>query len=486
MIVGNKLLLIAIALPLVTLLIIGTKTYESIIFFQQQTKFIEETHKVILSLQNLLTLIINAETGQRGFIITGNETYLEPYEYSLNNLNSTIVRLEKLIDDKHSDLLQDAKVNTYPLLQDKISQMEKSLDTMRTHGFNASAEMILTDEGKRIMDQIRNNISLIINEEEKILQSNTNESVVNGQNLLFIYIVGIVTSITITTVAIILTYSQLNLKHKQITKLLKIEIDKKTKALQQSNIFLKQLNEKLKRQDVMQKEFINIAAHELRTPVQSIVGYLEMVKSFPENFKKYVEPLERNSERLYRLTEDILDIARIESNNLNLNKEKFDINQIIKESIDELANKRRNEKKNEFKLICLDESYQKDSTRDKEDLFVYADKNRIQQVISNMLNNAYQFTENGKIIVKIKKDYSNKQVKISVQDDGKGIDKGILHTLFQKFTTKSEIGTGLGLYISKNIVEAHGGTISGYNNPDGKGATFEFTLLLENSKNQFN
>ena len=486
MIVGNKLLLIAIALPLVTLLIIGTKTYESIIFFQQQTKFIEETHKVILSLQNLLTLIINAETGQRGFIITGNETYLEPYEYSLNNLNSTIVRLEKLIDDKHSDLLQDAKVNTYPLLQDKISQMEKSIDTMRTHGFNTSAEMILTDEGKRIMDQIRNNISLIINEEEKILQSNTNESVVNGQNLLFIYIVGIVTSITITTVAIILTYSQLNLKHKQITKLLKIEIDKKTKALQQSNIFLKQLNEKLKRQDVMQKEFINIAAHELRTPVQSIVGYLEMVKSFPENFKKYVEPLERNSERLYRLTEDILDIARIESNNLNLNKEKFDINQNIKESIDELANKRRNEKKNEFKLICLDESYQKDSTRDKEDLFVYADKNRIQQVISNMLNNAYQFTENGKIIVKIKKDYSNKQVKISVQDDGKGIDKGILHTLFQKFTTKSEIGTGLGLYISKNIVEAHGGTISGYNNPDGKGATFEFTLLLENSKNQFN
>ena len=128
-----------------------------------------------------------------------------------------------------------------------------------------------------------------------------------------------------------------------------------------------------------------------------------------ENFKKYLEPLERNSERLYRLTEDILDIARIESNNLNLNKEKFDINQIIKESIDELANKIRNEKKNEFKLICLDES--SEYSRDKE-LFVYADKNRIQQVISNMLNNAYQFTENGKIIVKIKKDYSNKQVKI--------------------------------------------------------------------------
>ena len=294
---------------------------------------------------------------------------------------------------------------------------------------------------------------------------------------------GIVVSITITIVAIIFTYSQLNMKHRHITKLLNIEIDKKTKQLQQSNIFLKKLNDDLKKHDDMQKEFINIAAHELRTPVQSIVGYLEMVKNFPENFKKYLEPLERNSQRLYRLTEDILDIARIESNNLKLNKEKFDINQLIKESIDEFTNKISNEKKNEFKFVRINGNYQKDSTKDKQELFVYADKNRIQQVISNLLSNAYKFTENGKIIIKIKEDISNNnQVKISVQDDGKGIDEAIKQTLFQKFMTKSETGTGLGLYISKNIIEAHYGTIIGYNNLNGKkGSTFEFTLPCINS-----
>ena len=155
--------------------------------------------------------------------------------------------------------------------------------------------MISIDEGKRIMDQIRNGISSIIIEEEKMLQNNTKQSVIDGENLLFKYIVGIVISITIATVAIIFTYSQLNIKHRNITNLLKIEIDKKTKALQESNLFLKKLNDDLKKQDIIQKEFIDIAVHELRTPVQSIIGYLTMVKSFPENFKKYLEPLERNS-----------------------------------------------------------------------------------------------------------------------------------------------------------------------------------------------
>jgi signal transduction histidine kinase len=475
---GNKLLLIAIALPLITLLIIGTKTYESIISFQEQTKFVEETHQLILSLQNLLTLIINAETGQRGFIITGNEAYLEPYNFSINNLNNTIEKIENLVNDKHSDLLNNADSNIFSLIQGKIYEMEKSLVIMRTQGFNASARLLAIDEGKQIMDDIRQNISLIINEEERILQNNTDQSVVDGQNLLTIYVIGIVASFAITIIAIILTYSQLNLKHSRITEMLQTEIDKKTKQLQQSNIFLKKLNEDLKKNDAMQKEFINIAAHELRTPVQSIVGYLEMVKNFPENFRKYLEPLERNSERLYRLTEDILDIARIESNNFKLNKEKFDIGQLITETADEFITKNKiinQEKNNEIQLIYPNKYNQNDIDKNKE-LLVYADKNRIQQVVLNLLSNASKFTKDGKIVIKINKEYDN-QIKVSIQDDGKGIDKEILPTLFTKFNTKSEAGTGLGLYLSKNIINSHGGYIRGYNNLDGApGATFEFTI----------
>lgn len=237
---------------------------------------------------------------------------------------------------------------------------------------------------------------------------------------------------------------------------------------------LENANVQLKEHDLMQREFINIAAHELRTPTQSIVGYLELLKTYPENFKKYLEPLERNSQRLYRLTEDILDIARIESNNLKLKKERFEIRNLIKETIEDFTNKYKNTQKNDFEII---DSNEKNNLQNKE-IFVKADKVRIQQVILNLLSNAYKFTENGKITIKIKKD--NNQINIKVQDNGQGIYHDILPRLFEKFTTKSEVGTGLGLYISKNIVEAHGGSIKGYNNPDRKGATFEFILPIEN------
>jgi signal transduction histidine kinase len=354
---------------------------------------------------------------------------------------------------------------------------------MRSQGFNASVRLLATEEGKQRMDNIRQNISLIINEEEKILQSNTDQSVIDGQNLLTIYIIGIAVSITVTTIGIILTYSQLNLKHSQITEMLQKEINKKTRQLQQSNISLKKSNEDLEKNDAMQKEFINIAAHELRTPVQSIVGYLEMVKNFPENFRKYLEPLERNSERLYRLTEDILDIARIESNNFKLNKEKFDIGQLLSETADEYISKNQiinKEKNNEIQLVYPDEYNQNNLDKDKE-ILVYADKNRIQQVVLNLLSNASKFTKDGKIVIKLNKKNEN-QIKVTIQDNGKGIDEEVLPTLFTKFSTKSEAGTGLGLYLSKNIINSHGGSIRGYNNLDGTpGATFEFTIPI--SKN---
>ena len=256
------------------------------------------------------------------------------------------------------------------------------------------------------------------------------------------------------------------------------EVKHRTIQLEESNKRLLSANEDLQKNDMMQKEFINVAAHELRTPTQSIIGYIEMVKRFPENFQKYLEPLERNSGRLYRLTEDILDVSRIESNTLKLVKEKFDITQLVYDTIKDFINRSQNTKNNSFKIVCNNEIYtDKIINNESDKMFVYADKNRIQQVLLNLLSNAYKFTENGQIMIKIIKS-DDKVVKISIEDDGRGIDPEILSRLFQKFATKSDKGTGLGLYISKNIVEAHGGKIWGMNN-DKKigGATFGFTLL---------
>jgi len=257
-------------------------------------------------------------------------------------------------------------------------------------------------------------------------------------------------------------------------------VKKKTNELQIAN-------QELLLHDKMQKDFINVAAHELRTPIMPILGLSQLLyekvlnKNLKqETLKESLQIIVRNSSRLHKLIESLLDVIRIESDKLMLNKERFDIYKLVNDTINDFVNKFENREKNIFKVVYSDDN---DDGKDGI-IFVYADRDRIQEVISNLLNNAYKFTENGQIIVTIKKkiDYENKQVKIIVKDTGTGIDKEILPRLFKKFATKSEAGTGLGLYISKKIVEAHGGKIWAENNSsDDRGATFYFTLPIDKS-----
>ena len=267
---------------------------------------------------------------------------------------------------------------------------------------------------------------------------------------------------------------------KSVNENLNSLVKKKTNELQIAN-------QELLLHDKLQKDFINVAAHELRTPIMPILGLSQLLyeKVLNKNLKQEIlkESLQiivRNSSRLHKLIESLLDVTRIESDKLRLNKERFDIYKLVNNTINDFTNKFENTEKNIFKVV-----YSNDFDDDKDGIiFVYADRDRIQEVISNLLNNAYKFTENGQIIVKIKKkiDNENKQVKIIVKDSGTGIDKEILPRLFEKFATKSEAGTGLGLYISKKIVEAHGGKIWAENNSsDDVGATFYFTLPIDKS-----
>jgi signal transduction histidine kinase len=229
------------------------------------------------------------------------------------------------------------------------------------------------------------------------------------------------------------------------------------------------LYDQLEVHDRMQKEFINIASHELRTPIQPILGMIEMLDSrfASENeeckiSKEELQLLVRNANRLARLSEDILEVSRIESNSLTLHIEKFDVNE-----------KARNIVFDARKLIERGRRLDIE-IKTGEPVFVEADKIKIFEVIMNLLTNAIKFTQEGTITVQIKR--FDKYVQIEVKDTGKGIDPSILPKLFTKFTSTADQGTGLGLYISKNIVEAHAGRIWAENNRNGKGATFAFTL----------
>jgi signal transduction histidine kinase len=230
-----------------------------------------------------------------------------------------------------------------------------------------------------------------------------------------------------------------------------------------------ELYEQLKVHDKMQKDFINIAAHELRTPIQPILGLSEAVlsKSKDETQKELLEVVVRNAKRLTTLIENILDVTRIENQSLSLRKERLNINGIVLNILEEYEG-RDNKKKDNVKIVFTP----------KDDFFVEADKGRVMQVISNLMNNAIKFTLKGTITVTTKKKEENNEIIVSIKDTGSGIDPEIMSRLFSKFATKSQTGTGLGLFISQNIVEAHGGKIWAENNSDGKGSTFSFSLPL--------
>jgi two-component system, OmpR family, sensor histidine kinase VicK len=292
--------------------------------------------------------------------------------------------------------------------------------------------------------------------------------------------------------------------------------------LSKQNQLYKQLKEaylKVEYTNAIQKEFINVAAHELRTPVQPILGYAELLleEETNDNKKQALMGIIHNSNRLQKLASDILDVARMESNTFQLHKEPLNLNYVTSNIVKDYI-KRQEQKKaiditklipdinhgnNEDNDEDNDDSSKKGDvklffeSRVKEDIFVEADKERLTQVICNLLDNAFKFTEgygesiqitlekhelHQELLVEQRLQQKQEQQQehfaiISIKDTGTGIDPEISPRLFSKFATKSHKGTGLGLYISKNIVEAHGGRIYASNNYD-RGATFTVTLPL--------
>lgn len=230
-----------------------------------------------------------------------------------------------------------------------------------------------------------------------------------------------------------------------------------------------ELYEMIRLQERAQNEFINIAAHELRTPIQPILGMADILEfQFSDGMKEKGEitkdeltMLVRNAKRLERLSSDILSIARIETGKLHLNMHKFNLDDVISPLVGDAKRQTKNK--------GIEIRYKP------ADIMLEADRERIAEVIWNLLDNAIKFTEEGAISIDADGD-DGKAVTVTVRDSGSGIDKEIVPKLFTKFATKSDKGTGLGLYIARNIVEAHGGKIWANDNRNEKGVTFGFTI----------
>ena len=246
-----------------------------------------------------------------------------------------------------------------------------------------------------------------------------------------------------------------------------------SQELKNSNLSLQKANDQLRQNDKLQREFINMAAHELRTPIQPILGLTDVLldKSLDPHQSQLLEVIMRNARRLQRLSGDILDVSKIESSSLKLSKTPMELNEVIQTVINDFENGNKLERNKNVKIFF----------NPKDSIIVYVDKDRILQVLSNLLNNALKFTKHGTVMININLDddnENNKAVKVTIQDTGVGITQELMPNLFSKFVTSSYNGTGLGLFISKGIIEAHGGRIWAENNSNGVGASFSFSLPI--------
>ena len=256
--------------------------------------------------------------------------------------------------------------------------------------------------------------------------------------------------------------------------ILENEVAKRTRDLNESNYKLMKANESLKIKDEAQNQFINVAAHELRTPIQPILNAIYLLQSADLSTAKknqYIDIIKRNTEKLGRLAEDILDVTRIESNTLKLMKERVNLYDLILNIVEEY--------KRNIQLIHKDLVVNYESPD--RTIFITGDKLRLNQVLLNLLDNAGKFTKKGSINVTTV--IMSNKVQVTVKDTGVGIHPEIFPKLFSKFVTKSDRGTGLGLFISKNIIEAHGGKIWAKSSSQQEGATFIFTLPLLDKEN---
>jgi signal transduction histidine kinase len=252
-----------------------------------------------------------------------------------------------------------------------------------------------------------------------------------------------------------------------------------------------EIYEQLEQSERIKSEFIDIAAHELRTPIQPIIGFAEMLEEEEElkddEKREAAAAILRNAKRLQRLAEAILDVTRIEGNTLKIDREQLNLNDLILKVLDDIIINAKEEEELKGDNVYNNRRKILYKATKEEEIIIEADRIRLSQVIYNLLDNAIKFTkEEGtiSIVVEKKKDSSNNNtnnkevVIVSIKDTGSGIDSNILPRLFERFVSKSHKGTGLGLFISKSIIEAHGGKISAENNSDGKGATFAFILPI--------
>jgi signal transduction histidine kinase len=413
-----------------------------------------------LTLAAILSLIKDAETGQRGYIITGQEEYLHPYNEAIGQINNQILKLRQLTKENDD---QQARI---PILENKISDrlmtLMRGIDLKRNNDEAGSRELVGSGTGKLQMDEVRQFVALMEKEEGKLLQQRAEDEAASRRNALITFIVAVLLNLALLC---LLYY----LFRRDILQRQKTEEERK-QLFEREQAARAQAETANRAKD----EFLATVSHELRTPLNAMLGWARILRTKKleeETVARALESIERNAQSQARLIEELLDVSRIITGKLRIDVGPVQLAPVIEAALDTIRPAA------EAKEISVE------SVLDTGASPITGDGARIQQIIWNLLSNAVKFTpKGGRIQVRLQR--INSYAEITVSDTGQGISKEFLPYVFERFQqadsslSRAHSGLGLGLAIVRHLVELHGGSVSVESSGEMHGATFKVLLPI--------
>jgi signal transduction histidine kinase len=457
--VENKIK-IGVGIVLTALIANAALSYRATRILINNERWVSHTHQVLTALEVVLSTLKDAETGERGFIITGLNDYLEPYHSAIRQIDEQLHTLKELTTDSPK---QQERI---PILQQKIAErlsiLKTVIDFKESGNTEGARALIASGVGKRSMDELRTFINEMEDDENKLLAKRTEESKKRQYDTLITFVTANVIAGALLIATAIVVIKAVRARR---------QAESERSALLAAERTARERAEGANRS---KDEFLAILSHELKTPLTAVFGWVQLLKNPEVDSKtkeKALEVIDRNLRIQNQLIDDLLNVSKIITGKLQIHRETVNALEVVTATI-ETVRPSADAKQIPIRL----ESGQ--------DLpAISADPARLQQIVWNLLSNAVKFTpKSGSIVVKVSR--GDRDLRIVVRDSGEGISPEFLPQVFNRFSqadaskTRTHGGLGLGLALVRQLMELHGGTVSAESAGPGKGSTFTVTFPL--------